>query len=164
MRAYFEKYGDTRFRAVAAEIEKGWDSAIQSPVGDEPEPGDDFAAAGIRKVRDIAHVFSKNLYFGCEADDRMTAVAFDPRINHRGIQLKAMLGSDIGHWDVTDMAAMLVEAYELVEDGLLTADNFRAFSFGNVVELHASMNPRFFAGTVVEDAVNRAGLGAADAA
>lgn len=160
LRGYFEKYGDARFRAVADAVEKGWDSAIQSPGGDEPEPSDDFAASGIRKVRDIARVFTENFYFGCEADDRMTAVAFDSRINHRGIKLKAMLGSDIGHWDVTEMNGMLVEAHELVDSGLLSPDDFRAFAFGNAAELHASMNPRFFAGTVVEDAVRKASIGA----
>ena len=31
-----------------------------------------------------------------------------------------MLGSDIGHWDVTDTTEVLPEAYELVENGLFT--------------------------------------------
>ena len=38
-----------------------------------------------------------------------------------------MLGSDIGHWDVPDMRDVVPEAYELVEDGRLVADQFRAF-------------------------------------
>jgi hypothetical protein len=82
----------------------------------------------------------------------MNAVAFDRKLNHYGIQLKAMLGSDIGHWDVIDIRDVLPEANSLVEDGLLTEEDFRAFTFGNAIDLHAGLNPDFFKGTVVEDA------------
>ena len=45
---------------------------------------------------------------------------------------------------------VLEEAYELVEDGHLTEQHFREFTFSNVVQLYRGMNPSFFAGTVVE--------------
>ena len=48
------------------------------------------------------------------------------------------------------MTQVLVEAHEMVEDGLCTDDDFRDFAFTNVVELHTSMNPDFFSGTVLE--------------
>ena len=64
-----------------------------------------------------------------------------------------MVGSDIGHWDVPDITTVLAEAYELVDDGLMGEDDFRDFTFGNAAKLHGSMNPNFFQGTVVEDAV-----------
>jgi hypothetical protein len=38
---------------------------------------------------------------------------------------------------------------------LLTEAQFERFVFGNVVELHAGMNPRFFDGTVLEDALTK---------
>ena len=41
------------------------------------------------------------------------------------------------------------EAYELVEDELITADDFRDFTFANAVRLWGTQNPRFFEGTVV---------------
>ncbi len=41
------------------------------------------------------------------------------------------------------------EDYELVEDGHITADNFRAFTFANAVRLWGTQNPRFFEGTRV---------------
>ena len=41
---------------------------------------DDFAAAGIQSKDDIRAAFSSNFYFGCEADDRTTLWAFDPRM------------------------------------------------------------------------------------
>ncbi len=37
----------------------------------------------------------------------------------------------------------------------MTADDFRDFSFGNVVEMHTGMNPDFFKGTVVEGEVEK---------
>ena len=43
----------------------------------------------------------------------------------------------------------LPEAYELVEDGFLTDDNFRDFVFANTVRLWGTQNPRFFEGTRV---------------
>ena len=39
------------------------------------------------------------------------------------------------------------EAYELVEDGLITPADFRDFTFANAVRLWGTQNPRFFAGT-----------------
>jgi len=41
------------------------------------------------------------------------------------------------------------EAYELVEDELITADDFRDFTFANAVRLWGQQNPRFFEGTSV---------------
>jgi hypothetical protein len=48
---------------------------------------------------------------------------------------------------------VLAEAHELVEHGLITEDDLREFLFTNPVRLHTALNPGFFAGTVVEDAV-----------
>ena len=48
---------------------------------------------------------------------------------------------------------MLEEAWELVEHGLITEDDFREFVFANPARLHTALNPDFFKGTVVEDAV-----------
>ena len=44
----------------------------------------------------------------------------------------------------------MVEAYEMVDEGFMTEDDFKEFSFGNIVDMHASMNPDFFKGTIVE--------------
>lgn len=41
------------------------------------------------------------------------------------------------------------EAYELVEDGHITAGDFRDFTFENAVRLWGTQNPRFFEGTRV---------------
>ena len=114
---------------------------------------DEFALAGLKSTEDICEVFTRNFYFGCEADDRMNTLAFDTRINAYGAKLKAIFSSDIGHWDVPDISEVLEEAWELVEHGLLTVDNFREFTFENTAELYTGANPGFFDGTVVADAV-----------
>ena len=43
----------------------------------------------------------------------------------------------------------LPEAYELVEDGHITAQDFRDFTFVNAVRLWGTQNPKFFEGTRV---------------
>jgi predicted TIM-barrel fold metal-dependent hydrolase len=117
---------------------------------------DDFAAAGITSADDLRALFAERFVFGCEADDVTTAWAFDTHGNHR---LNPMFSSDVGHFDVIDMSEVLEEAYELVEDGLITEADFREFVFANAARLHTTLNPDFFKGTVVEDAVARHVLG-----
>jgi hypothetical protein len=73
-------------------------------------------------------------------------------MNPFGARLKAIFSSDIGHWDVPDMSEVLEEAYELVEQEVITETDFRDFVFTNPVTLWAGMNPNFFKGTVVEQA------------
>jgi hypothetical protein len=65
-------------------------------------------------------------------------------------KLNAVLGSDIGQWDVPHMTKVMVEAYELLDDGFVTEADFRDFTYANVAGMHAGMNPDFFQGTVVE--------------
>ena len=114
---------------------------------------DEFAASGIESVEDIRDLFVPNFFFGCEADDPVTAWAFNGKANAFGARLQAMMGSDIGHWDVPDMRMVLPEARELVEKGLIGEDDFRDFVFTNPVRMHTGMNPDFFAGTRCESAV-----------
>ena len=80
----------------------------------------------------------------------ITAWAFDRHGNH---QLRPIFSSDVGHFDVVDMNEVLEEAYELVQHELISTDNFREFVFTNAARLHTSLNPDFFTGTVVEEAV-----------
>jgi len=127
-------------------------SAIPGP---DNRAVDEWAESGIKRPGDIRDMFAQRFYFGCEADDRMNAVAFDTKLNHYKIRLNAMLGSDIGHWDVIDITNVLPEAWTLVDDELLTTDDFRDFVFGNAVDFHAGLNADFFAGTVVEDAAKK---------
>ena len=118
-----EKYG---YDDMAAELARrdGWPSAEE----DNPTGGgtvlDDFAPMRIARKEDLGELFSR-FYFGCEADDRMNAVAFQTRINRFGMRLNAIFSSDIGHFDVPDMTRVVEEAWELVEDGAMSAEDFR---------------------------------------
>jgi predicted TIM-barrel fold metal-dependent hydrolase len=120
---------------------------------DKPAQLDDFAACGIKKPQDIRDLFVPNFYFGCEADDPVTSWAFKRHVNPYGARLNTLFGSDIGHFDVPDMTEVLVEAYEGVEDGIMTEDDFRDFVFANPARFWTAVNPDFFKGTAVESQV-----------
>jgi predicted TIM-barrel fold metal-dependent hydrolase len=120
---------------------------------EDPGSIDEFAAARIEGPEDIAAVFTKQFFFGCEADDPMNRLAFDASLVPRGAHLNAMFASDIGHWDVTDMRNVVPEAWEPVEDGQMTEDDFRSFTCTNIVRMLTDVNPRFFDGTAVASAV-----------
>ena len=77
------------------------------------------AACKIESERDIYDLFVPRFFFGCEADDRTTSVAFNGKVNHFGARLNAIFSSNVSHWDVPDMSQTLAEAHELVEEGLL---------------------------------------------
>ena len=64
-------------------------------------------------------------------------------------ELKTLFGSDVGHFDVQDMAGVLPEAYELVEGEKITDGDFAHFVFENPVRFWGETNPRFFDGTSV---------------
>ena len=111
---------------------------------------DDYSRCKIARKEDIRELYVPRFYFGCEADDPINAWAFNRRANPMGARLNALFSSDIGHFDVPDMTEVVPEAYELVEHGLLTDDDFRDFMFTNAVRFWGEVNPDFFKGTVVE--------------
>ena len=113
---------------------------------------DEWSRCRIEKVTDIRDLFVPKFYFGCEGDDRLTALAFDRGKNAFGARLNAIYSSDLGHWDLPDMRDAAAEAWELAEHGLITEDDFRDFVFANPVRAKAQVNPDFFRGTVVENA------------
>jgi predicted TIM-barrel fold metal-dependent hydrolase len=109
---------------------------------------DDFAASGIETAEQLREIFSRSFYFGCESDDRTAALSFDKKV--LGTTLRPFFSSDVSHFDVPDMEEVLHEAWELVEDDMLTEEQFKQFTFSNVIDLHTRTNPDFFAGTAVE--------------
>jgi hypothetical protein len=141
-----EKHGYDDMAAVLRSRD-GWPDPDAKLNGNRTEL-DDFAACKITRKEDWIELFAKPYYFGCEADDRMNATAFG-RGNPFGAKMNAIYSSDIGHFDVIDFRDPLPEAYELVEDGHITEDNFRDFVFANSVRLWGTQNPNFFDGTVV---------------
>ena len=141
-----DKHGDADM-AAALRSQDGWPDNDATLTGGI-ENLDDFSACRIEKKEDWVDLFARPFYFGCEADDRTNAWAFG-RGNPFGSKLNALYSSDIGHFDVIDMRDPLPEAWELVEDGLIGPDDFRAFTFANAVHLWGTQNPRFFEGTAV---------------
>ena len=86
---------------------------------------DEFAACGIDRPEDIRARFAERFWFGCEADDPMTSLAFNTAVNPFGAELQVMLGSDISHWDLPDVSEVLEEAHEMVEHGWIDDAAFR---------------------------------------
>jgi len=148
----FTKYGNAYL--TPDRIKANPDNLFSWRAKDD-RPLDDFAACGIESEEGVRDLFVPNFYFGCEADDRMNACAFNSKLNHFDVKLKALYSSDIGHWDVPNIRGVLVEAWELVEDGLMSEEDFRDFTFANTAELHTQMNPNFFKGTAVEEDVDK---------
>jgi predicted TIM-barrel fold metal-dependent hydrolase len=151
LRALFEEYGSRAVRDRAGAL----DSSLH-PLSDPDDPAvDDFERSGIGRAEDVRRVFAERLFFGCEADDPTNAWAFDARVNPLGLKLNALFGSDIAHWDVPDLREAVAESHELVDEGLMSAADYRSFVFANAVDLWGGPNPDFFAGTVVEEAARR---------
>ena len=153
-------YGDQRMKANADEIMNNLDAfrpeCRLEELGRPEHVPDDFEAAGINSKEDVRAVFSGNFYFGCEADDRATMWAFDPRM---GVRLRPVFSSNFTHFDVPDFREVIPEAFEMVEKGFVTEQDFREFTFTNAARLHTGNNPGFFKGTVIEQAVvNELGL------
>ncbi|HVA40533.1 MAG TPA: amidohydrolase family protein, partial [Candidatus Binataceae bacterium] len=139
-------------KALADKLER-WkiEGEAYSPRTADPTASlDDFEACAIERAEQIRDLFIPNFYFGCEADDAANAWAFNTKSNPYRARLNAVFGSDIGHFDVPDMTKVLTEAWELVEEELISEADFRDFVFANPVKLWAGNNPDFFRGTVVE--------------
>ena len=154
VRSYFDKYAEPGWpfegrldEILSRNLEMVEQNVTQAFLAERDAKADDFSNVNVNGRKDITRLFAKPFYFGCEADDPMTAVAFNEKI---GLNLKPMLGSDISHFDVADADEVLEEAWESVEHGIINEDNFRDFTFTNAVKLHGGMNPDFFKGTLVE--------------
>jgi predicted TIM-barrel fold metal-dependent hydrolase len=146
----FETYGGPKAEPeqTHADLVRDLDRALDAQRL-APEDPDNFGRLRAQSKQDIVDLFTGNFYFGCEADDRMVSTAFYKGLPRGGV-LKPIFSSDIAHWDVTDMTDVLPEAYEQVEDGLLTEEQFRKFMFENPATLHLKADPSFFDGTAIE--------------
>ena len=144
----FQQYGDRHFHEDVPGLAEAFTKL-------EPSPPflDEWEACGIESKQDIHERFVPSFFFGCEADDVGVAWAMNAKMNPMGAKLQAMFSSDLGHWDVEDMTGILPEAYELVEDELVSVNDFRDFVFGNPVRFYTRTNPSFFDGTAVESQV-----------
>jgi predicted TIM-barrel fold metal-dependent hydrolase len=129
LRALLEQHGEPEVRARADELDDAL-HMLSEPDEDRTRL-DEFEESGVRSPAEIRGVFADRCFFGCEADDPMWALAFEPA--YHGTRLGAMFASDLGHWDVPDARGVLPEAWELVERGHVTTDDFRAFTYDNAI-------------------------------
>ncbi|MFN0089732.1 MAG: amidohydrolase family protein [Acidimicrobiales bacterium] len=158
------RYGPPGMAELLAEGDNVFDAGL-NPAASTRDAGqaelDDYAPCAIAADEDIRDLFVPNFYFGCEADDRMNASAFNTAANPFGAQLNALFSSDIGHFDVIHMNRVLPHAWELVVDGVMSEEQFRDFTFTNPARFWTANNPGFFAGTAVEaDVAALRGVGA----
>jgi predicted TIM-barrel fold metal-dependent hydrolase len=149
----YREYGQPQVQARLQSLVDGW--AVRGDRIDDEYDRDEFAACGIERAEDVVERFVPSFYFGCEAEDPMNAWAFARESNPFGATLRALFGSDIGHWDVRDMREVVEESWELVDDGVISKEDYRAFVFENPVHFWTAQNPEFFTGTSVESAVRK---------
>ncbi len=147
------RYGGQRVHGRADGLLDAYKSLMVR--GEDPALIDEWAPSGIKETRDIYEIFTRQLYFGCEGDDPLIALASEGAGSRFNAKLRALYGSDLGHWDVPEMTEAAEEAYELVDRGVLCAEEFRDMVFTNAIEFWTSGNPDFFKGTVVETAARK---------
>lgn len=143
LEALFRRYGGEMLREVD-DLRGALDRL--PAVGSPPAERDDWRFLDVDSVAELVELFAPRMYFGCEADDRGIAVAFSVA-NPGGRDLQPVFSSDIAHWDVDDMAAVVAEAWSLVDHGVITEDQFRRVVLDNPLEL---LGERFVRGTVLE--------------
>ena len=154
MRRLFHEYGREYGEAALARLVQDRSQLLWGTTENLSDL-DEFARCGIERCEDIVELFATRFFFGCEGDDKLTSLAFDIKRTPMRARLGAVYSSDAGHFDLPDMRKAAAEAYELVEDGLITEDDFRDFVFTNPVRAKTDLNPDFFRGTRVEDDVAR---------
>lgn len=155
----FERYGGEITKGHSLSKEELTETVLGSsftrysrqPVESELE---DFAAAGIETIEDIRDRWVNNFFFGSESDDRTIAAAFNNKANPLGVKINAIYSSDVGHWDVPDLTAPLAESWELVEEGVISEADFKAYVFENPYKLYTEANHDFFKGTAVESKIS----------
>jgi predicted TIM-barrel fold metal-dependent hydrolase len=155
LRGYFTRYGSdlTRGKDYSKEELLQWVYGIAFGQGgrkQNPREIDDFALAGIESVEDIRDRYIPNFYFGNEADDRTVAHAFNTRATPLNAQVNTIYSSDAGHWDVPEFNTTLADTWQLVEDGAISAENFKQLVFSGPYNFYTANNPGFFQGTAVE--------------
>jgi hypothetical protein len=111
--------------------------------GEDAASFDEWAPSGIGSAAEICEIFTQRFYFGCEGDDPLNALASETKGSPFDAKLHALYGSDLGHWDVPEMAQAAQEAHELVEHGVISEDAFRDMVFTNAVEFWTSGNRGF---------------------
>jgi hypothetical protein len=146
----FERYGPDAMKAALAGT--GGLGELKALGGPAPEDRDEWRHLPVDRAEDLRDLFVRSFFFGVEAEDRSLAFGFSPA-NAFGSRLQSIFSSDMGHWDVEDIAEVVPAAFALVSAGVITETDFRDFTFTNPARLYLRGNPDFFKGTAVESQV-----------
>ncbi len=149
----FARHASPRLQQRAGDLSSLLARMSWLPDADLERHLDEYAVAGVSDPRDVVERFARRCYFGCEGSDRFTFLAFARDVLPFETPLKPIFTTDMGHFTSTPMAELLPTAYRSVLDGRLSAEDFRALTFANPVEMFTTANPDFFAGTAVEKPV-----------
>ena len=122
----------------------------------QPNEINDFALTHVKNKQDIFDRWVPNFYFGNEADDRTIVGALHPKATPFQQKINALYSSDSGHWDVPELTEPLAETWDLVQEGAITKEDFKALVFDNPYRFYTANRPDFFAGTQVEHKLKRA--------
>lgn len=145
------KHGDPRTVAYAERLAQHPDPFHShldaAALFERDKSSDDFPFTA--RLDDLVAPFREQFFFGCEADDPAIALAYERSLP---VQLRPVFGSDIGHFDVTDIHGVVAKALELLEDSVLASEEFRALTFENCVAMYTVNRPDFFDGTAIERA------------
>ena len=116
---------------------------------------DDFAESRLTDPEQIVDIFTRQFHFGCEADDPLNALAFDRRVLPHGARSARCSPPTSGTGTCPTCAGCCPRRGSWSTTGLLDEDEFRDFTFGNIVHMLTAANPDFFAGTAVIDVATR---------
>jgi predicted TIM-barrel fold metal-dependent hydrolase len=155
----FERYGGeitnghslSKAELVESVLGSSFNRYSRQPSASELE---DFAAADIQTIEDIRDRWVNSFFFGSESDDRTIGAAFNTKANPLGAKINAIYSSDVGHWDVPDLTAPLAESWDLVQEGVISEDDFRSYVFANPYKFYTEANPDFFQGTAIAPQVS----------
>ena len=106
-----------------------------------------------RRGEDIRDVFTRAFHFGCEADDPLTALAFDTARNPLARGSRRCSRPTSGTGTSPTSARCCPRRGSWSSTAHATEADFRSLTFENPISLWAGMNPSFFDGTTVEGAV-----------
>ncbi|MDZ8224880.1 amidohydrolase family protein [Nostoc sp. ChiVER01] len=148
---FLKEYLLTKEELTKSVLGSSFNRHSRSPVGSELE---DFAAAEIESIEDIRDRWVNSFFFGSESDDRTIAAAFNNKANPLGVKINAIYSSDVGHWDVPDLTDPLAESWDLVQEGVISEADFKAYVFNNPYKFYTESNPDFFKGTTIESKVS----------
>ena len=106
-----EKYG---YDDIAAALRErgGLPDPEQAYLTGNIETIDDFSACKITRKEDWVDLYAKPYYFGCEADDRMNAVAFGKLIiSNPDLVERFRAGAPLNDWNMATFYAPGAEGY-----------------------------------------------------